>query len=152
MAYSIGDDGYITNEDNSKRYYFKGLSPLRDRIYQQVLNVPIVNTTAQNTVLFRFSGQQEDISFNFVITNNGIDMSNGTNSPTDITTIQEQIDFLKEEIFQEDFDINWTWYHPILYPSGINVVITDLDIEFEAGSEYMVPASITLKVGNIGAL
>lgn len=149
MGFTLGDDGYILNEDTSKRYYFKGMGDLNDRVFQQVMAIPIINTTPGNTVLFRFSGQQEDIDITFAIYDSGDDMSNGTHTST-VVTIQEQIDYLKNEIFQEDYDINWSLHVDRVQTSGLNVVITDLQIPSGPGSSSVIIAKMSLKVGNIG--
>jgi len=148
-------DVRIKNNDNDKQFLFRGVTPFEVGKSQPPIAVPIVNTTSANTFLFRFIGQTEIITFSFALFNDGTDVSNGTESGG-ITTVNEQIDYLRETIFTENFDVDWTLFQSSFYPndtvSGITGVLSDLKISKTAGQTTVAFGSITFQRGNIGAL
>ena len=140
----------ITNNDNSKQFDFRG-TKMDNPINQPVIPIPLVNTTPAHTFLFRFFGQTETINFPFVIYDDGQDVSDGDN----IVTVSEQIDYLKNTIFGDNFDVDWNIkdarqrYIPL---SGYSVVITALKFNEDAGPGTIVLGSMSLHRGNIGSV
>ena len=78
-------------------------------------------------------------------------MSGGTHTST-VKTVNEQIAYLKDEIFQEDFDIDWTLTQSRYAPSGVDGLIMDLEFDNKAGGVSLVTGSFTFQVGRIGNL
>lgn len=144
-------DATIENNTSNKTYAFKGLTPMKNRQSQTLISIPIVNTTPGNTVLFRFSGQEEDFDFEFAIYDDGTDRANGTHSST-VTTVDEQIAYLKDHIFTEQFNDNWTFTQARYAPGGVGVLISDLEFDNPAGGVTIVTARMTLKRGFVANL
>lgn len=140
------------------QYNFRCLS-LKDDISQPVIAIPLVNTDSDSTFVFRFSGQDERISLSFEIFDDGTDTAGGTYDPggvqTDVTTITEQITYLRDVIYSKDYDVDWYFSDASgrYFSSDIKVLITKLTINNPAGkSAAVVSASMELQRGNIGNL
>jgi hypothetical protein len=147
-------DIILENNTSSKQFLFRAVAPLRVRKSQPAIAIPLVNTSPDNTFLFRFSGQEEEVSFTFALFDDGVDVSNGTGGSV-INTLAEQISYLKDTIYSDNFDDDWTIWdtYDRFYPSpGVNVVITDLSIDNAAGQTTIATGSITFKRGRIGSL
>lgn len=140
---SYSNDGY--------RYIFRGVGQWAFKKSQPAMSIPIVDATPQNNVLFRFSGQVEEVSFQFVIIDDGTDTAAGTSGGTKVT-VDQQIAYLKDSIYSEEFDTYWTLTQTSFFPSGINGVITDISIDAEGGNPTMRKASITFMRGRVGSL
>lgn len=145
---------YIRLNSPNYRFIFKAIAPIVNRVSQTVLPISLVNSKPQNNVLFRFTGQQEEYNVSFFIFNEGNDLSNGTapagDFPTGVITVDEQIDWLKNFIFNEDFDAKWYFTHERYAPTEINCVITDIQFNNEAGGASVVTATMTIRIGNVG--
>ena len=103
-------------------------------------------------MLFRFTGQTDEISFQAVLINDGVDVSNGT-SGTAVKTLAEQIEWIQDDIYTEDFDVDWTLIQTVFLPSpGVDGVLTKLDINQDAGSPNFATVSVQFKRGKIGNL
>lgn len=138
------------------KYLFKAINSLSDRIFQEAMSIPFVSTTPENTILYRFGGQQEEYSISFYIYDDGVDAAGGT-APTNsdfsngtVITVQEQIVWLKKYLFNDDFDTVFTFTQDKYVSGGINCLITDLSFNNEGGQVQAIPASMTIKVGKAG--
>jgi len=144
----------IQNNDNNKIFSFRGVE-FTPRKRQNTISIPIVNASAANNVLFRFFGQEESVTFSFALFNDGVDVSNGTEAGG-ITTIAEQIQYLKDTIFTENFDVDWDLWDTLdlVYPdtAPISGVIEDLALPIREGSVQVVVGNMAFKRGRIGAL
>jgi len=65
---------------------------------------------ASENLLLGISGMQADISINCTLWNDGSDRANGSYTET-VTTVQEQITYLEDEIHAPDFTASWTLNH-----------------------------------------
>lgn len=145
--------GSHTVSGSNPLYKFKAIAPLTDRISQSAIAIPFISTSPANTLLFRFSGQLEEYKFTFYIYNDGVDASGGT-CPTNsdfpngtVKTVTEQIVWLKDYVFDNDFDTIWTFTQTRYDNSGVNGVITELSFNNDGGRVSTVPVSMTFKVG-----
>jgi len=144
------NDVVVTNNDNSRVFLFRGVSSWKMKKSQGVINIPFVNTTPENTFLFRLMGQTEEISFSFALFDDGTDVSNGTHGST-IITVAQQVAYLKDYIFTDNFDVDWTVTQAVHIPTGITGVITNLDIDANAGyTTKFAKGNFALTRGNIG--
>lgn len=143
-------DATLTNNDNSKKFLFRGITNWKVTKAQPVISIPFINTPPGSTPLFRFMGQTEKVSFNFVIFNDGVDISNGTNTPT-IITVDAQVVYLKDTVFTEDFDVSWNFSDNDgrFYTSDIVVVITDLNLDQRGGNPAFTTGSMTVQRGTL---
>lgn len=132
----------------SRRYLFRIIAPLRNAKSQPVSAIPFVNQSAQNNALFRFSGQTEEYSFSFAIYDDGSDTSDGTHSST-VITIAQQIDYLKNTIFSQDFDAVWTLTNDRFASSGVGGVVTKIDIDNPPGGATLITGTFSFKLGRI---
>jgi hypothetical protein len=159
-----GYDAYLTRHKYTAgvldtpelKFYFKNVAPLNDALSQNVIAIPFINTSAKNTLLFRFSGKAEDLIFTFALTNDGQDHSDGTYAYT-VITIEEQITYLREFFFSHEFDTYWTLTQARFAPVFVDVaidafdcVITNLNFDNPAGYVGVVVGNISLKRGRIG--
>lgn len=144
-------DVTLTNRKTSKDFLFRGVTDWKVKKDQPVTSIPFVNTTPSSTILFRFFGQTEKVSFNFVIFDDGTDVSNGT-EPGGIRTVTEQIAYLKDTVYGDDFDVSWDVQQTKFYASAVEVVVTALDIDDKGGRPSFVTGSIAMQRGTIGAV
>jgi hypothetical protein len=145
-------DVTIDNIQNSKRFIFRGTGQWSFKKSQPAISIPIADAQPQNNVLFRFTGQTEEITFSFVLVDDGSDCAAATHTST-VVTIDEQIAYLRATIYTEEFDTYWTLYQTQFFPgSGVNGVITDLTIEAEGGNPNMRRGSLTFMRGRVGSL
>lgn len=145
----------IKNNTSNKYFLFRCVTPFNSRKSQPSIDIPLINSTAGNNVIFRFTGQKEEVSFSFAIFNDGVDVANGSHTST-VTTIAEQIAYLKDVIYTESYSTSWTLYDAfdLIYPSASAVTFTieEIDFNIEQGRrQTIVVGSIRLKRGRIGA-
>ncbi len=143
----------LTNAGNSKQFQFRAAAPLNISKSQPVIAIPFIDTTPANTILFRLSGQEEKVSFSFALFDDGTRVDNSTN-PTAIITVNQQVQYLKDTIFSDEFDTTWTIIdtNNRYYSSAVEVVITDLRIDSSRGSLGLATGSISLQRGRTGNL
>lgn len=141
----------LVNNSTSNAFSFRCVKPFRDKTSQNVIPFPLVNTTPANTVLFRFSGKEQDISFTFAIFNDDTDVANGSYTSL-VKTVKEQIEYLRDVVFGEDFDVDWTLTQDTFAASGIVGVITNLEFDPPGPAGVIVTGSFTFKRGRIGDL
>ena len=144
-------DGNIVNSANSKKFLFRAMAPLSNKKSQPAIAIPLVNLSSASNVLFRFSGQSEEVVFTFAIFNDGTDVSDGTEGGG-VTTVAEQIQYLRDDIYTAEFDTKWTFTQSRYFPSGVDGVITDITFDNAAGAGTVVVGTLLFKLGNIGAL
>jgi hypothetical protein len=135
---------------SSKIFEFKTFSMASCKKFQPVTQLPIVGQAPENNILFRFFGQQEEITFNFAIYNDGTDASGLTGAG--IITVDQQIRYLRDEIYTAEFDTIWTLFQPRYYPIAVQCAITNLDFDNPAGGVDIVTGTITLVRGVVARL
>lgn len=148
---AVDNDVTITNSATSKTVYLRGVRNLENSKSQPVLSIPFVDTTPANTLLFRFFGQSERVNVAFLIFDDGADVANGTHS-SPVITVDEQIVYLRDVIFSDEFDTSWTIGNDRYYSTPVTVVITDLKINSEGGKPSFATGSILVQRGRITAL
>jgi hypothetical protein len=140
------NDITITNTGNSKTFLFRTVGRLKVRTTGRPIQIPLPNSAPSVALLFRFIGQAREISFDFGLFNDGVDVSNGTESGT-ITTIQEQIEYLEDTIFRPNFDDGYT-FTCTEHRSGTQTgLIADVEIDHEGGSPNFKTGTINFSVG-----
>ena len=142
-------EGNIVNSASSKKFLFRALAPLDNDKSQEAIAAPIVNTSSGNNILFRFQGQQEVVIFAFGLFDDGTDVSDGTNA-TEVKTIKEQVEYLRDTIFSAEFDTVWTLTQSRYYSSGVTGVITKIRFNNKPGASSVVTGELTFKRGRIG--
>ncbi len=138
----------LVNNKVSKTFKFRAVAPIRNSKSQPAVPIPLVNTDPDNTLLFRFTGQSEVFGFTFALFDDGVDVSNGDS----IVTINQQIAYLRDQIYTKEFDASWTLTHSRYYPSGVNCVIINMDVDGAKGSEALVIGSINLRRGRTASV
>lgn len=145
-------DVTLTNNANLKQFLFRCVSPLKNKKTQPSIDIPMVNTSASNRILFRFTGQQQDVSFNFALFDDGVDVSNGTHSST-VKTVSEQIQYLMDEIFTHDFDTTWKLENTVNFgASGITGAIDNIEVDNPQGAGKLIVGTFAFKRGRLGTL
>jgi len=144
-------EAVLFNKSNNKHFWFRCIAPYKNRQTQNSIAIPLVNTGPANTILFKFAGKTEKHNFQFALFNDGTDVSAGTHSST-VITVDQQIDYLKNEMFQENFDVDWTLTQSRYAPSGVDGLIMDLEFDNPPGGVSLVTGNFVFQVGRIGAL
>ncbi len=148
---ALQEDARITNSANSKIFIFRGVAS-KPKKAQPVIPIPIINNTPGGAFLFRFFGQMETNTFTFAIVDDGTDVSAGTGSSA-ITSVDQQIRFLKDEIFTALFDDLWSLNMTSVYGlSSVSGVITDLEFDVPVGRPAVRTGTITFTRGRIISL
>ncbi len=143
------NDVTLLNNDTSNSFFFRAVTPFRSRKSQPATALPLINTSSTNTVLFRFFGQSEEVSFTFVLFDDGTDVADGTYTST-VISLAEQIHYLRDVIYSDNFDVDWTLTQLVFYTAGLDGVITNLDID--QVSPKIAVGNFTIKRGRIGLL
>ena len=145
---ALEEEARVTNGPNGKIFIFRGVSA-KPKKGQPVIPIPFINNTPANTYLFRFFGQIELITITFTIVDDGTDVSSGTGDST-ITGVNQQIRFLKDEIFTAKFDDTWTFESTEVYGlNPITGVIIDLDFDVPIGRPAIRTGTMTFHRGRI---
>lgn len=144
----------ITNNANSNKFQFRCVAPIGNKKSQGVISIPLVQTSAANNLLFRFFGQQEEVTFVFAIYSDSVDVSDGTGSSGDygssVTTISQQIEFLRDYVFTHEFDTTWTLAQSRFYPSAsVTGVITDLEFDNPPAGANIITGKISFMRGRL---
>lgn len=140
----------LKNNDNNKQLLIRGLKPIRHKKSQPSVNIPFINSKPENNFLFRFTGQQRSISLTLWLFDDGTDVSNGTHSST-VITVEEQIKYIMDEIYTEDYDVDWDLTQTRHLTAPITGVIDDIDIDDNSGPNAAV-VNILFKEGRIGSI
>jgi len=147
----------LTNVGGSnagKVFWFRGVGGFRISKAQNADREPIIGNDAANALLFRFDGQTEDVSFDFMVFDDDIDVSGGTNTTT-IKTIAQQVLYLKDTIYDESYDAYWllntisgtpTNYYPST--DTVKVAIVNIDFSQNSGEMNSLKGTIRLFRGN----
>jgi hypothetical protein len=90
------------------KFLFQVVSPSSNSKIQPSMAIPLPNTSSKNQLLFRFMGQQEEVSFDFVLVDSTTDLSDGTAPSGDfpfgvLSVIQQQI-FLRDYLYGFKYD------------------------------------------------
>ena len=141
----------MTNSSNSLQFLFRGVGRFKNKKSQPSLDIPLVNTNAAGRIIFRFTGQAQDVSFTFTIFDDGVDVSNGTHSST-VKTVAEQVQYIQDNFFTHEFDTTWTLAQTRHFASAITGVIDSIEIDNPAGAGTLIPGTLTFKRGAPGAL
>lgn len=145
-------DFTLTNDKDGYQFLFRGVAPAKISKNQPTLSIPFVGTSSDNNMLFRFTGQTEVVNFTFALFDDDTDVSNGTAAPSSVKTVNQQIDWLMNSVYGDDFDVSWTLTDSRFYPGGVTVNIESIEIENQAGGISVVMGTITLKRGRLGSL
>ncbi len=147
MVAPTNQEVYLYNTANSKGFYFRCVTPFNFKKTQPSIDIPLVNTTAANRFIFRFTGQAEDITFSFVLFNDGQDVSGAGG----IVTVKQQMEYLKNEVFTHEFDTDWNLTCSSEFTGSITGVVDNIDFSTPTGGNIRT-GTITFKVGRIGLL
>jgi hypothetical protein len=77
---------------------------------KESLSIAPPGLAAKDNILLGISGMQADITLQFSIWDDGSDRANGTHTET-VTTVQEQITYLEDDIHAPDFTATWQLDH-----------------------------------------
>lgn len=147
---ALTEEAVISNNFNSKQISLRAVHNWKFQMAQPVIAIPFIQTAPANTILFRFMGLTEKASFSFLISDDGVDVSNGDS----IVTIDQQINYLRTQIFTHEFDTSWTFSNTSgpTYFTSIICTITNLSIDSRAGAPVFAIGHMTIQRGRIGLL
>jgi len=152
------NDLKITNRDNSKTILLRAVAPMKQKVFQPPIAIPLVNTSSTNTILFRFIGQSEEVTFTFALFDDGTDVAEGTGAAA-VTTASEQKIHLLEQIYGEDFDVDWelaaagSGFAALNSSNSMIGVIVNLEFDHNQGyAGNIIIGSMSFQRGRIGDL
>ena len=120
------------------RFDFQVVAPVSNAKIQPSTAIPLPNTTSANQLLFRFFGQQEDLSFDFVLIPSATDLSVGTAPagafPNGVRTVREQQIFLRDYMYGAQFNIGWFLTLNSMYSDLITGNIENMTFDAPPGS------------------
>lgn len=143
------DDFKIVNDNNGFEYNFKTVAPVSNAKRQPVTSIPLIGGSPDDTFLFRVTGQSETFSMNFIIFDDG---ENTASSGSSVVSVDDQIVYLRDNIYTSEPQTSWTLYNDRYYPDGVTVVITDLQFDNDAGGANFVTGKISFQRGKINPL
>ncbi len=147
------NDVTLTNDKTGEKFLFRGVAPFGRKKSQPTMSIPFIGTSSENNMLFRFTGQSETASFTFALFDDDTDVSDGTATPSSVKTIDQQIDWLMDHVYGDDYDVSWTLSQSRFYSSGdATVNIENIDINNKAGGVSVITGTAVLKRGRLGAL
>lgn len=146
---TITTDATLTNNNNSKQFLFRCLRPLNNKKWQPSIDIPFINSTAANRVIFKFTGQSQDIRFQFVLTDDGSDVSNGTYS-IPVQSVAQQIQYLMDSVFTHEYNTDFRLAQSVHFGTYITGVIDTIEINQETPT--FAVGTLTFKRGRIGAI
>ena len=140
----------LTNNTNAKDVILRGVGPWAGNKTQPAIAVPFIGTTPDTTFLFRFQGQSEETRILFWIFDNGVTVS----SSESIVTVKEQIIYIRDTIFTDEPETDWTLFDDRYYAvgSGVDGIMTQFSHNENAGGPGLVRGTIIFKRGRIGDL
>jgi len=150
MALLTNAEGIIENLKNGKKFYFRAITPFKNKKNQPSVDVPLINTTAQNRFIFRFTGQSQEVNFTFTLFDDGQDVSTAAGTGS-IITVKQQAEYLMDEIFTHEFDADWALTIETQYSGYLQGVIDTIDLDTDVGGRIRT-GNIVFKVGRIGDL
>lgn len=136
----------VENKTSGLKFLFRAVKPIDDTLIQPTIGVPLVNT--KQKIHFRFIGQSEELSINFVLWDDNTDVSLGTN-PTPVITLAAQIQYLKNSIFTPQFDDDFELEADdfVLSTDKLGGVITRLSMS--KNTPNVATGSITFEGGDV---
>ncbi len=137
---------YVVNQKTGLKYVFTGVSNWRDEKSKDVVQITLPEQDSTQAQVLSFSGIEQDISFSFKLIPRDDDASGGTNT-TPVKTVEEQYQYLMEDLYTASADTKYTLYHDALYPSGIEGLITRINITLDGEEPNMGEGMIEFKVG-----
>jgi len=140
---------YIKNRGNSnKKFIFTLITDIADGVNQPASAYVLPEEEAENTNILRLEGQSGAITLNCILTLSATDLADGTHTST-VKTIDEQISYLKDEIFTPDIDDYWVIRQARYYPTETNCVIESISFDERGGDPNAVRCTITLMLGSV---
>lgn len=136
----------LTNNKSGKSFELRGVAPVGNTKSQPVVDIPIINSSPDDVLLFRLTGQSEELTLEFAIFDDGVDVSNGDS----VVSVNDQILYLRDTIYTADFDTSWNIQNDRFYPDGVTVTITNLSFDNQAGGVNIVTGSLSLRRGKVG--
>lgn len=104
---------------NIYKFEFKVYTQLSNSKIQPSFAIPFPNTQSKNQLLFRFAGQQEELSVDFVLVLSDTDLSSGTAPvgyfPNGVKTVMEQQIFLRDYLYSAGFDVGFLLTYESFY-------------------------------------
>ncbi len=148
-----GEDVRMKNNSNLKIAIFRGVENFKVKKFQPPIVAPFVNVNSTNAFLFRFVGQNEQVTFAFALFNDGVDISGGTgDSP--VITVSEQIRYLKDEFYDADAGTDYELWNPngnvYLSSDVAKGVISAVDFDLKTASQTLTTGSLTFQLGRLG--
>ena len=102
----------VLNPDSDDvRYAVYPISQIRDAQTKPSISISPPGASYKENLLMGVSGQETEMDIEFYLHDDGEDKSHGTH-PRDqnVVSLSDQIEYLKDEIHESDFDTSWELY------------------------------------------
>jgi hypothetical protein len=145
----LSNEGYL--------FDFKVVAPVSDSTIQPSSAIPLPNSGPEKQLLFRFFGQRQDLSFDFVLIPSDVDLSDGTAPsdvfPSGVRSVKEQQIFLRDYVYGSKFFVYWTLSLPSMFFSTITGNIENMTFDAPPGSRGVYRTGrLNFKRGNLAGV
>lgn len=144
------DNMSMTIENNTTGYTYtaKGIQSLSPILSQNVTDFTLPEAGPDDTQILALEGQREEVVFNFEIYNDGTDRAGGTYTTT-VTTIIEQVDYLRDVIFTASMSDSIKVTDDVFFTSGTDGRITRMPMVVVAGDVNKVSCDVMFLRGTV---
>lgn len=149
---AASNDLLLINTTNGKRINLRAVSLIKPKKTQIPVTTPLVNTTPDATIIFRFTGQAKDLLISFALFDDGVDVS-GLSALSKVTVAQQRA-YLEDDIFTHEFGTSWTLTDNtgIFLTTQITGVISSLEFDGKQGAQTVLTGTIVFQQGRIGSV
>ena len=106
MVTKVGGTGWrieLTELSRNNIYTMYPINSIDDSLEKPTISMSLPGTSYSENPLMGLEGQESSITVDFTIWDNGEDRGSGNN----IISVSDQLDYLKNTIFEPDFDAKW---------------------------------------------
>lgn len=96
----------LNPSSDNYQYIISQIVSVDDRQDKDAMSIALPGQSYKNNILLGITGQEAKIDITFNIHNDGTDKANGSYTST-VTTINEQIEYLKDVIQDPSFTASW---------------------------------------------
>lgn len=99
----------LNPDDDNYQYIITNIVNVDDRQEKKAMSIALPGQSYKNNILMGISGQEAKIEITFNIHDDGTDKANSASSGygSEVITIDEQIEYLKDEMQDKSFTAKW---------------------------------------------
>lgn len=151
----------VINGTPSYSFKFRALSLVDNTKQQPAIFTPLPNTNGENSLYFRFNGQEEIMELDFAIFPSSEDLSdigNGQTAPSGdfpagVQTLSDQIKYLRDYVFDSDFATYWQLTISSLGYTNKTVILERVSFNLRSGSARNIRTGVLIaKIGQLAGI